>query len=217
MTIVIDHLMWGAPSLEAGIAEAASLFGTAPAPGGVHPGLGTCNALLSLGESVYLEVIAPDPEQDLSGNFGGRLAQLSAPSLITWAAGAPGLADVAERAAGLELVARGPVPTERSAPDGSLLAWELLFLGGHAYGSLVPFFIDWLQTPHPATTNPAGGRFRQLEITATDAAGLNAIFAGLGMAQRAEQGDLSALAAVIETESGVVRLESTPEAAALSL
>ncbi len=217
MAIVIDHLMWGAPSLEAGMAEAARLFGVAPAPGGVHPGLGTCNALLSLGESVYLEVIAPDPAQDLSGNLGGRLARLTAPSLITWAAAAPGLASVAERAVARELTARGPVPTERSAPDGSLLVWELLFLGGHAHGSLVPFFIDWLETPHPATTNPTGGRFQQLEITAPDAAGLNDIFAGLGMEQRAEPGETSALAAVIETSSGVIRLETTPEAAALSL
>ena len=217
MAIAIDHLMWGAPSLEAGMDEATRLFGVAPAPGGVHPGLGTCNALLSLGERVYLEVIAPDPAQDLTGTFGGRLAELTAPSLITWAAAAPGLASLAERAVALELTARGPVPTEREAPDGSLLAWELLFLGGHNHGSLVPFFIDWLETPHPATTNPAGGRFSILEISSPDASGLNAVFAGLGMDQRAEQGAAPGLAAVIETASGTVRLETTPEAAALSL
>ena len=68
--------MWGAPTLEQGMAEAERLFGIAPAPGGVHPGLGTQNALLSLGERVYLEIIAPDPAQNLTGTFGERIAGL---------------------------------------------------------------------------------------------------------------------------------------------
>ena len=121
MALQLDHLMWGAPSLEAGMTEAERLFGVAPAPGGAHPGRGTCNALLSLGASAYLEVIAPDPAQSLEGNLGGRLAGLSAPALITWAAAAPRLESLAAAAAGLGLSARGPAATKRKAPAGGLL------------------------------------------------------------------------------------------------
>ena len=210
MTIELDHLMWGAPTLEAGIAEAERLFGVAPAPGGVHPGLGTQNALLSLGERYYLEIIAPDPKQDLNGTFGERLAGLGGCGLITWAAAAPGLAVLAERAAALEITARGPTATERRTPDGDLLRWELLVLGGHRFPGLVPFFIDWLETPHPATTNPVAGQYRGLEIRTPDAAALNEIFAGLGIAMSAKQADAVDLTAIIETANGEIRLGKAP-------
>ena len=217
MAVRLDHLMWGAPSLEAGMAEAERLFGVRPAPGGVHPGLGTCNALLSLGEDQYLEVIAPDPEQDLSGNLGGRLATLESPSLITWAAAAPDLAGLANRAAERELTVRGPIPTERSTPAGATLRWELLFVGGHDFGAQVPFFIDWLQTPHPAATNPSGGRFVSLAIHSNRAHALNGLFEGLGMDVRAVEAADNRLEATIDTASGEVVLGSIPDTAAWTL
>ena len=210
MAIELDHLMWGAPSLEEGMAEAERLFGVAAAQGGVHPGLGTKNALLSLGGRAYLEIIAPDPAQDLGGTFGERLAGLSDCGLITWAAASPNLSALAERAAGLEVTARGPVPTERRMPDGDLLKWELLFLGGHAHPGLVPFFIDWMETPHPATTNPLAGRFRSLEIGSPDAEGLNALFSGLGMNMTATPAETPGLTARIDTDQGEVRLTKAP-------
>ncbi len=210
MAVELDHLMWGAPTLDEGIRETERLFGARPAPGGVHPGLGTRNALLSLGDRVYLEVIAPDPAQNLAGTFGERLAGLDGCGLITWAAGSPGLAALAQKAAGLALAARGPVPTERRTPDGALLKWELLFLGGHRFPGLVPFFIDWMDTPHPATTNPRGGTFRSLQIRTPDADSLNGLFAGLGVDMRAEAADTVDLVAEIDAAGNTVRLGKAP-------
>ena len=207
-SIQLDHLMWGAPDLASGIAEGARLFDAAPVRGGVHPGLGTCNALLSLGDAAYLEVIAPDPAQELSGTLGARLATLREPGLITWAAATHDLEGVARAAAAASLKVRGPVPTERKAPDGRVLRWRLLFLGGHDFGGLVPFFIDWLDTAHPARTNPPGGRFLALDVHSPRAEALNALFADLGLGFAAVPGDAPNLLARIGTRSGEVVLES---------
>ena len=83
---MIDHLVYGVPELAPAVARLQALLGVAPAAGGRHEGRGTHNALLALGDDVYLEVIAPDPEQPeppAPRPFG--LNDLTAPRLITFA------------------------------------------------------------------------------------------------------------------------------------
>ena len=57
----VDHLVLGAPTLEAGIAWAEATLGVVPQRGGRHPQWGTHNALVSLGHGAYLEILARDP------------------------------------------------------------------------------------------------------------------------------------------------------------
>ena len=208
LSIRLDHLMWGAPSLQAGMAEARRLFAVTPAAGGVHPGLGTCNALLSLGDDQYLEVIAPDRAQELAGTLGARLASLEMPALVTWAAAASDLDAVASAARGAAFTVRGPVPTERRAPDGSVLRWRLLFVSGHAFGGLVPFFIDWMDTPHPSRTNPVAGRFLDLDVATPEVEELNTLYASLGIPVRASRAPAPSLTARIERDGRTVVLRS---------
>jgi hypothetical protein len=216
MTLAVDHLMWGAPDLEFGIATAGALFAVEPVPGGSHPGLGTRNALLGLGDDVYLEVIAPDPDQDLRGTLGERLQTLDECALVTWAARSNNLADVAGRAAAQGLRVRGPTRTQRQTPSGELLEWELLFVADHGYPSLVPFFIDWLDTAHPAAVNPCGGQFLDLVLRSPDHAALAAALHGLDISIQVEAGDEPGLIARIQVGADVVTLTSSPQTRGMS-
>ena len=57
----VDHLVYSTPDLDEGIHLVEQLFGTDVTPGGRYENWGTRNALVSLGEASYLEIISPDP------------------------------------------------------------------------------------------------------------------------------------------------------------
>ena len=209
----IDHFMLAAPSLEEGEAWAEDTFGVCPAYGGEHLGLGTRNTLLSLGE-VYLEIIVPDPTQDLAGTFGEKLSKLSEPGLVTWAV----QGNLNEISAGLianGMQSIGPKRTERRTAEGELLVWDLLFAIDGAHGLQMPFFIDWLDCPHPAAMNPYAGRFSSIQLTTLDANSLSRLLAGIDLDIEVTEGEPSM---TVEIESnGLVKLTSNAETITLSL
>jgi len=212
---VIDHFMYAVPSLDDGMDWAAETFDASPAYGGAHVGLGTRNALLSLG-TTYLEIIAPDPEQELAENMGARLAALSKGGLVTWAARG-NLGDIAAVLKAQHMTCRGPSRTERRTADGGLLVWELLFPVVHPFGPRMPFFIDWLDCPHPAETNPSGGAFAQLTLTLPEPRAFKAVLSALELNDQLEvhAGD-PGVELSINTRRGPVTLSSNAETAGLT-
>jgi len=152
---LLDHILLGSADLDAGIAFVEQRTGVRAAFGGVHPGAGTRNALLSLGRVRYLEIIAPDPEQPATAD-ARDLRSLEKPVLVGWAAH-PG--DIEQFAGGLKeqgIAASGPHPGSRKRPDGRVLHWKTLTLKDDA-GGLLPFFIQWgADSLHPSSDAPQG-------------------------------------------------------------
>ena len=206
----IDHFMYAVADLHEGMAWAEDLFGVAPIAGGSHEGLGTRNALLSLGDT-YLEIIAPDPAQSVESQMVEGMAELSAGGLVTWAA----QGDLVVTKGLLEeagISSAGPVETRRRTADGGLLLWDLLFPQGGGYG--MPFFIDWRESPHPAATTPVGGKLVSFGISTPDTGALGAVLAGLGLGVEVSEG-VPEMRVVIEGANGAVELVSTEESRGL--
>ncbi|HEY2823837.1 MAG TPA: VOC family protein [Candidatus Acidoferrum sp.] len=164
---MLDHILVGSPDLDAGIKFVEERTGVRAAFGGVHPGAGTRNALLSLGKNRYLEIIAPDPKQPASADVRD-LRKLEEPVLIGWAQHPGDIEAFAQRlkSEGVEVI--GPKPGSRKRPDGRVLNWKTLALKDDA-GGLFPFFIEWSAgTIHPSVDAPQGCTLELFEAIATE-------------------------------------------------
>ena len=156
--------MYAVPDLENSMAEIASITGIVPLDGGVHPGNGTRNALLGLSNSSYLEIIGPDKKQNLENTLGELLVSKNTSGIRAWAVAVSDLASVADVAQDLGFRVRDRKEMSRKTPEGSLLEWELLFLED----AVLPFFIDWKGSEHPARKAPSGCGLLELSISAQE-------------------------------------------------
>jgi hypothetical protein len=186
---VLDHILLGCSDLDRGIAFVEKHTGIAPAFGGVHPGRGTRNALLSLGEPSrvelnprrYLEIIAPDPEQSGAPDHYGLL-KLTEPRLVGWAAHPGDLNEFATRLRNRDIAFDGPNPGSRKRGDGLLLKWKTLNLKDDL-GGLLPFFIEWsADTSHPSVDAPRGCHLARFELLTPDPEKLRSVTAAMGLA-----------------------------------
>lgn len=160
---LLDHILLGCNDLDRGIAFVEERTGVRAAFGGVHPGRGTQNALLSLGERRYLEIIAPDPKQSGVEQYS-VITKLKEPRLIGWAAHRDDLEQFAAqlRKEGIEF--EGPQPGSRQRSDGKVLRWKALRLKDD-HGGLLPFFIEWSKDSiHPSVDAPKGCTLQRFEV-----------------------------------------------------
>jgi hypothetical protein len=204
---VVDHLVYATPDVESTSDSIEALFGVRPDRGGRHPAWGTRNALLSLGPLVYLEVIGPDPDSPTPDEpLPFELNRLSAPRLATWVARSPDLevAVLQAKRCGLDL---GHVETRsRTRPDGSVLSWTMTDLRTPRAGGVVPYFIDWGTTAHPAAAAPAGCSLVSLRAAHPKADQVRRVLEELGLDLPVESGPEPALIAAIATPRGEIEL-----------
>jgi hypothetical protein len=206
---LLDHILLGSPDLQGGIAFVEQHTGVRATFGGVHPGRGTQNALLSLGERRYLEIIAPDPAQPgVKNPLPSNLHSLAEPRLVGWAAHPGSVSAFAEklRAAGIKF--EGPTPGSRKRPDGELLKWQTVSLADTDSG-LLPFFIEWSHdSVHPSVDAPKGCALLSFTAETPDPEKLASQLKKLGVDFQVKKGDQPRLHVVISGSKGNLEVYS---------
>lgn len=162
MTSEIDHLVISAPTKTRGVEYVADLLGIAPSGGGVHPKMGTHNALLRLGDQSYLEVIAIDPEAapperprwfDLD-----RLTKDSEPRLVTWVCRTSNIQTATQNApyplGPITEMSRGNLNWRITIPEDGSLAWQ----------GVAPSLIQWSNQPPVASMPVSGCALNSLQL-----------------------------------------------------
>jgi Glyoxalase-like domain len=209
MLNAFDHLLLGVSDLDHGIDWLEQRTSVRAAIGGVHPGQGTRNALVSLGEAHYLEVIAPDPAQT-EGEWRALLSELDEPRLFNLAVKT---SDVKNTAAALRrsgVHAVGPRDGSRRTASGALLRWRVLDVESPFQSDGVdpiPFFIEWAtDSIHPSKNAPAGCLIEDLSFEHPRADELRTTLRAMGLEANIRTADRARIVAIIRTPKGRVEL-----------
>lgn len=159
----LDHIAVTAFSLEAGAAFVFENLGVSPQIGGEHPRMATHNLLLRLGDTMFLEIIAPNRAVPLPSRprwFAlDSLIPHSSPSLSTWVVRTPDIRAAvtasSEPLGNIEPMSRGALDWLITIPaDGSV-----------PLDGVAPALIEWHTDVHPATKlEDSGLALTKLEI-----------------------------------------------------
>ncbi len=209
----LDHIIWACSDLEAGSRRFESLTGVRPRFGGVHASGLTHNALARIGPRSYLEILAPTGPASADDDEWCRIARAArAPQIMTYcqrsARPLSDLAAIARSRGWKDAVVAG---NGRRTPDGVDLRWQWVAPKVDGLGLAFPFFIDWLDSPHPAQTFPGeqddtGVSLREWVVQHPEAPRLSTILAELGSPIEAQTAEHAAFRLVLETPRGAVSL-----------
>ncbi|MGH2635313.1 MAG: VOC family protein [Actinomycetota bacterium] len=151
----IDHVAFAVGDLEEAAGRFRREYGLDSTPGGRHPGWGTANRIVPLGEA-YLELVAAVDEGAASRSVFGRAVLERAAAGGGWAAicVAPDDLDSVASRLGLEVV-----EGRRERPDGSRVRWRSAGVEDERRAPWMPFFIAWdiETTEHPGRLRAGHG------------------------------------------------------------
>jgi hypothetical protein len=205
--ISFDHMVLGIDDLDRGIALVEERVGVRAVFGGVHPGRGTQNALLSFGGQRYFEIIAPDPKQNVQPQYP-QILQMREPRMVTWAVHTPDIVALANKISDAGFAIQGPADGSRARPDGKLLRWKSFRLQDDR-GGLLPFFIEWSRdSVHPSVDAPAGCRLERLFAVSPEPKDLAAVYQRLEVEIAIERGEKAQLRARIAGPKGETEFSS---------
>ena len=212
----IDHLVIGAANLSLGTAYVRERFGVDIPFGGSHEKMGTHNHLMSIGNDMFLEVIAiaPDMKPPESPRWFSlddpcvRQSIKDAPRLLTWVVNTRDIESLLQaakfsfgKATG---ITRGNLSWRFGLPDdGRLLA-----------AGMIPYVIQWETDSHPSKKMAdLGCRLRSLDIYHSQVPWLHTILDSIGASDLVNMHTLPEnrppfLVAYIDTPNGPIELRS---------
>ncbi|MBI1782715.1 MAG: VOC family protein [Sphingobacteriales bacterium] len=149
MKSFIDHLVITAPDLESGCDYVFQQLGVRPQPGGEHERMGTHNRLLKLSDTLYLEVIAVNPQSLPVGRPRwfelDNISDNVKPKLVTWVVRTTDIQAAAKESpvslGNIEPMNRGDLNWFITIPEDGVMLMD----------GMMPTLIQWQTASHPAS------------------------------------------------------------------
>lgn len=173
MDLRLDHVTVAGRSLDA-LDRAFEGVGLTPTYGGTHSNGVTHMSTLSFADGTYLECISTQEAGAESPWWDAHIRADAGP--CAWCVRVPDAAEAAETLADRGVAVDGPHEFARERPDGTLLEWELVYLGEGDPGSVLPFCI--------ADTTPREERVGE-PLDGTGLVGIDTVVVGVADLDRA--------------------------------
>jgi len=208
----LDHISVIAPSLDEGVSHVRACLDLDVPFGQRHAYMGTCNHLLQLGDTVYLEIVALDPEADGPGHprWFGLDDQKKVRSdwdegrrLRSWVARTDAIDAIIAGHRGI-FGEKVPLPAINSSFDFAIPDDGSLPLDGAA-----PYVIDRRGKPRSmATIADLGARLRSFTLEHPDPAAVEALYRAITVDRppTIDRGSKLRYRAQIETRTGLKEL-----------
>jgi len=203
----IDHIVWAVPDLDKAITDFEEQSGVRPVIGGKHESLGTYNALVGLGDGMYLELIAVDPSTEVEAPRWMGVDKITESRVTRWAIKSDQLEKDAE-----VLKAYHPFHGEinqgqRTLEDGSILSWALTMPQPTPMVEVVPFLLDWSgSSHHPSERLSAECKLVSLRLSHPDPYGISNVISSFGYGTESLLKGDPAIIVTLSTPKGKVTL-----------
>jgi len=206
---MIDHLMYIAPNRLEEKARITEALGIEAVEGGSHKDLGTSNALLSLGGRQYLEIAGIDEGSEADPLVKQFFFSQPYSDILTYAVETFNAEEKRE-----ELIAQGFKVSEifseaRTLPSGEKLSYRGFTVDGGEFRGLVPFFMDWDESPQPGLTSPKGAKLKSFLALTSDPDGLREIYNKMGIKVPVQYSNKPGLVATISTAEKTIVLNGS--------
>ncbi len=213
MNSYLDHIIWACDDLERGSRQFETRTGVRPRYGGVHASGLTHNALIGLGNRCYLEILAPVGPAGPGDDHWCQIARTAhEPQILTYCLRSPRpLSELASAFAAYGWNNAVVASNGRTTPEGVRLRWQWLAPTVERFGLAFPFFIDWLDSPHPAETlraaqSETGILLQRFAVGHPDATGLRRTLADIGSPVETYAADDVQFCVQLQTPLGAVSL-----------
>lgn len=203
----IDHIAYAVPDLAKGCKDLEEKLGCQVIIGGRHLNNGTHNALVNLGNEIYLELLAIDQENiDIQAPRWMGVDIITEPRVTRWAIKSD---DLTSELANLKKYNEGLAQSfegSRKKQDGTILRWHMALPLPSPEIELAPFAVDWKDSIHPTKSLPDECELIGIEFKDPNPSAIHELFSTLDIERPVMQSDRPEIKLIIKSPNGIVEL-----------
>jgi hypothetical protein len=201
----IDHVIVGVADLDRGMNQFEQLTGVRPVIGGDNPARSSRNALVSLGNGRYLELVAPRSDASPSADID-VLRRLKDLTPLGWVVSTRQPEVTVRHLKQLGYGISDPLPGSRVKPDGTRVKWVRFRITKPELAQ-APVLINWDSlSVHPSIDSPAGCELTNLTLVVSSQAPYQRLLQALPVGVGMRKADKLRLELTLSCPKGIVRL-----------